>query len=180
MALGFLLYVAPVRKGAAIVIWVAACLVGSMLLFATYFFHAHSFLESMQHAEFWGATWRAFTFLPVYKQVTIRIARACPALALVLPVTLVTYAVWRRTRYFGNTAPLLGAAAFVTLAIAHPHMAGAGFLLAAVPFVFIFVSGVLADLMETTYRPLILACVLAMLVTYMARTLIALAQVPPG
>src|SRR5438552_10244124 len=88
MALGFLLYVAPVRKGAATVIWLAACVVGSVLLFAIYFFHAHSFGESMGHADFWGATWRAFTFLPVYKQVAIRIARACPALALILPVTL--------------------------------------------------------------------------------------------
>jgi hypothetical protein len=66
------------------------------------------------------------------------------------------------------------------LAIAHPHTAGAGFLLAAVPFLFIFVSGVLADLIETKYRAVILACVLAMLVTYVARTLMALAQVPPG
>jgi hypothetical protein len=66
------------------------------------------------------------------------------------------------------------------LGIAHPHVAGAGFLLASVPFLFIFVSGVLADLMETGYRPLVLACVIAMLVTYAARTLMALAQVPKG
>jgi hypothetical protein len=153
-----------------------------VLLFATYFFHAHSFWESMRHAEFWGATWRAFTFIPVYKQVAIRMARAFPfpAWALVLPVTLVTYALWRRTRYFGNTAPLLVAAAFVIVAMAHPHSGGAGFLLAAVPFFYIFVSGVLADLMETSYRPLILPCVLVILVTYVAGTLIALAQVPPG
>ena len=34
--------------------------------------------------------------------------------------------------------------------------------------------------METSYRPLILPCVLVILVTYVAGTLIALAQVPPG
>lgn len=182
LALGLLLYVAPVRKGAGSVIWLAACIVASVLLLATYFFHLHSFLESIQRAEFWGATWRAFTFLPVYKQMAIRIARAFPfpAWALVLPVTLVTYAAWRRTRYFGNTAPLLVAVAFVMLAMAHPHTAGAGFLLAAVPFIFIFVSGVLADLMETSHRPLILACVLIMLVTYVVSTLIALVKVPRG
>jgi hypothetical protein len=182
LALGFLLYVAPVRKGAALVIWLAACIVSSVLLFAIYFFHAHSFLESMRHAEFWGATWRAFTFFPVYKRVAIQMARAFPfpTWALVLPVTVVTYGLWRRTRYFGNTAPLLVAAAFVILAMAHPHSGGAGFLLAAVPFLYIFVSGVLADLMETSYRPLILPCVLVILVTYVAGTLIALAQVPPG
>jgi hypothetical protein len=180
MALGFLLYVAPVRKGAALVIWLAACMVGSVLLFATYFFHAHSSWESMRHAEFWGATWRAFSFLPVYKQVAIRLTQACPALPFFMPITLVTYAVWRRTRYFGNTAPLLVAGAFVILAVARPHSAGAGFLLAAVPFLFIFVSGVLADLMETTYRQLMMAGVLLILVVYAALTLITLAKVPPG
>ena len=56
-----------------------------------------------------------------------------------------TYAAWPRTRYFGNTAPLLVAVLFLVLGMAHPHVAGAGFLLAAIPFLFIFVSGVLAD-----------------------------------
>jgi hypothetical protein len=35
-------------------------------------------------------------------------------------------------------------------------------------------------LLETSYRPLIMACILALLVTYIARTLLALAQVPAG
>src|SRR5579862_5673826 len=180
MALAFLLYVAPVRRGAALVIWTAACAVGLLLLFAVYFFHPHSFAESMRHASFWGGTWRGFTFAAVYKQIAVQIIRSCPALALVLPVTLVTYAVWRRTRYFGNTAPLIVAVLFILLTLAHPHIAGEGFLIAAIPFLFLFASGVLADLMETRYRQLIMACVLALLITYAARTLMALAQVPQG
>src|SRR5580658_4328885 len=82
MALGFLLYVAPVRRGAAFVIWIAACVVGFVLLFAMYLFHVHAFAESMRHAEFWGATWRGFTVLGVYMQVAVGIERACPALVL--------------------------------------------------------------------------------------------------
>src|SRR5579863_3701119 len=88
LALGFLLYVAPVRRQAALVIWIAACLVGFVLLFAAYFLHPHAFAESMRHAEFWGATWRAFAVLGVYKQIAVRIGQACPALALGLPVAL--------------------------------------------------------------------------------------------
>jgi hypothetical protein len=38
----------------------------------------------------------------------------------------------------------------------------------------------LADLLETSYRPVILGSVLALLITYAARTLLALAQVPRG
>jgi hypothetical protein len=68
----------------------------------------------------------------------------------------------------------------VALAMATPHTGGAGFLLAAIPFLFIFVSGVLADLLETRYRAVILACIVALLITYMARTLLALAQVSQG
>jgi hypothetical protein len=64
--------------------------------------------------------------------------------------------------------------------MATPHTGGAGFLLAAIPFLFIFVSGVLADLLETRYRAVILACIVALLITYMARTLLALAQVSQG
>src|SRR5579872_7027179 len=180
LALLFLLYVAPVRRIAGLVIWIAACVIAFVLLFALYFFHSHAFLDSMRHASFWGATWRGFVVPGVYKQVGVRITRACPALVLVLPICLVTYALWPRTRYFGNTAPLAVAVLFLALGMAHPDLAAAGFLLASVPFIFIFVSGVLADLMETGYRQLILACVAALLITYVARTLMALSQVGRG
>jgi hypothetical protein len=163
-----------------LVIWIAACVVACVLLLAVYFFHLHTFAESTRRAVYWGATWRGFLVPGVYKQLAVEIGRACPALALALPVAIVTYAAWPRTRYFGNTAPLLVALLFILLAMAHPHTAGAGFLLSAVPFLFVFVSGVLADLIETSYRPLVLACVLALLGTYVLRTLFALAQVPRG
>ncbi len=180
MALIFLLYVAPVRKRAGLVIWIAACVVALVLLFGTYFFHIRAFFESMRHAIFWGLTWRGFTVLGVYKQIGAQIGRALSVFVIALPVALITYCLWPRSRYFGNTAPLLVAVLFVVLAIAHPHTGGAGFLLAAIPFMFIFVSGVLADLLETRYRPVILASILGLLIAYVAGTLLALAQVPRG
>jgi putative effector of murein hydrolase LrgA (UPF0299 family) len=162
------------------VIWIAASIVGFVLLFAMYFFHPHAFGESMRRAEFWGATWRGFTVLGVYKQVAVRIGRACPALALALPVALATYAAWPRTRYFGNTAPLLVAALFLGLGMAHPHAAGEGFLLAGIPFLFIFVAGVLADLLETSWRPVVGACIVTLLAAYVVWTVINLAEIPQG
>ena len=180
LALAFLLYVAPVRKQAGLVIWIAACVVGFVILLAIYFFHLHVFATSMRHAVFWGATWRGFAVLGVYKQVAVGIGRACPALALALPVAIVTYAAWPRARYFGNTAPLLVAVMFFVLGIAHPHLAGAGFLLAAVPFLFVFVAGVLADLLETRFRPLVTACILGMMAAYVAWSLLNLWNVPQG
>jgi hypothetical protein len=180
MALAFLLYVAPVRQRAGMVIWAAACALGFILLFACYFFHPRTFAESLGHAAFWGATWRGFAVLGVYKQVALQMGRACPALPLALPVAIVTYAAWPRTRYFGNTAPALVAALFVGLGMAHPHAAGAGFLLAACPFLFVFVAGVLADLMETRFRLAVTAGVCGMLAAYVVWSVMNLAGVPIG
>jgi hypothetical protein len=180
IALAFLLYVAPVRRGAGFVIWIAACMVALALLFAAYFFHAHLVAEAMRHADFWSANWRGFTVFGVYREVARQVGRACPALVFLLPAALATYCVWPRTRYFGNTAPLMVAGLFLLLTVANPHTGGAGFLLAAAPFLFIFVAGVLADLMETRYRPLVTAGVLGILLAYAGWSVINLAQVPQG
>jgi hypothetical protein len=179
MALGFLLYVAPVRKRAGAAIWLAACAVAFLLLLATYFFHLHGFVASLRHAHFWGFVGQAFSTIGIYKQAARQIASACPALVIALPVAVATYSLWPRTRYFGNTGPLLVAVLFIVLAIANPH-SFPGFVFASIPFLFIFVAGMLADLLETSYRPVILGSVLALLITYAARTLLALAQVPRG
>ncbi len=180
LALAFLLYVAPVRREAGVVIWLAACAVGFVLLFATYFFHPHAFAGSMRHAAFWEATWRAFAIPEVYRQVAAQLGRACPAFVLAVPVALVTYVVWPRTRYFGNTAPLSVALLFLALGMAHPHVGGAGFFLAAVPFLFLFVAGVLADLMETGYRRWVTAGVIGLLAANTVWSLLALVRVGQG
>jgi hypothetical protein len=180
LALGFLLYLAPIRRGAAITIWIAASLVGLLLLFAAYFFHPHTSWQGMRYASFWGATWRSFMVPGVYREVALQILRACPAFMLLLPLAIATYLVWPRTRYFGNSAPLLIAVLFTILGMAHPHVAGAGFLLASIPFLLIFVSGVLADLVETPFRLLVTACVAGLLVAYVFSSLLALAHAPRG
>src|SRR5437764_8385331 len=104
--------------------------------------------------------------------------RACPPLALLLPVAIVTYILWPRTRYFGNTAPGIVALFFIALAMAHPHVAGAGFLIAAIPLILIFVSGILADLLETPQRNLVAATVWGLVLAYVLWSLLALIQIP--
>jgi hypothetical protein len=180
MALAFLFYVAPIRRGAGIVIWAAACVLAVVMLFATYFFHPHAFLGGMWHASFWGVTWRGFAVAGVYRAVAGEMLRACPALALLLPVAVAVYCIWPRTRYFGNTAPGLVAVVFIGLGMGHPDAAGAGFLLASIPFVLIFVSGVLADLMETRYRMLVTASVSGLMAADILSTVHKLIQITRG
>lgn len=180
LALVFLLYVAPVRRQAGLVIWVASCAFAAVMLMGLYFFHLEAFGASMSHAAFWGATGHGFLVWGVYKQVFVQLGRACPAFALILPVTAATYAIWPRTRYFGNTGPLLVGLFFVALGIAYPQLEGAGFFLAAVPFLFVFSSGVLADLMETRQRTVVIACVVGLLGAYVVHTVLKLLEVPRG
>src|SRR5229473_152937 len=97
LALAFMLYVAPIRRAAALAIWIAAVLLATALLFAVYFFHLHIFYAGLRHASFWGATWRAFTVPGVYRQVGLQLLRACPALALLFPLAIATYLIWSRT-----------------------------------------------------------------------------------
>jgi hypothetical protein len=164
LALGLMFYVAPTRRLAATVIWASACVVGLLLLFASYSFHAGVLWQSLRHASFLGGSWRAFLMPGSYGQVVSQLAQSSPALVAAVPAAVVTYLAWPRTRYFGNTAPLLVAALFLLLAIATPHYPGLGFHLMAVPFLFVFVAGIAADLLETQQRSLVLSCILGLLV----------------
>jgi hypothetical protein len=163
MALAFMLYLAPMRKEAAVVIWAAGCALATLLLFASYFFHPGAFVAGLRHANFFDLTWRGFAMRGAYQQVISQLAQSSPALMIAGPAALVTDLAWPRARYFGNHAPLLVAAVFLFLAIAMPHHPGLGFQFLAIPFLFVFVSGVTADLLETRYRSLVMASVWGLL-----------------
>ena len=99
-----------------------------------------------------------------YGQLVSQLAQCSPALVAAVPAAVVTYLAWPRARYFGNTAPLLVAVIFLLLALVAPHYPGLGFNLMAVPFLFVFVAGIAADLLETQQRGLVFACILGLLV----------------
>lgn len=165
VALLFMLYLAPARKAAAFAIWISACALALVLLFAAYHFRPSLFLHALGHADFFGAIWQAFTVADAYFAVLRHLANLGPAVLATLPVVLIVYILWRRTRYFGNTAPLLVALLLLILRLGSPHYPGFGFGLMAVSFLFVFMAGVISDLLETGNRTLVLACVAMVLVT---------------
>jgi hypothetical protein len=177
IALGFMLYLAPTRRLAAFAIWLAACGVAFVLLFASYFFRPGVFWQSMAHAQFLGITWRTFLMPAAYLRILAQTGQSGPVLFVAIPVVLITYLVWRRPRYFGNTAPLMMTALFLVFSLGTPHYPGFGFQLIAAPFLFVFVAGVAADLLETQRRDLIAACVWGLLVANALWNLAELARV---
>jgi len=166
LTLGFVLYLAPTRRAAAAVIWGAACILALAILFAAYGFRPAAFWEALTHAAWLPVTWRALAMAGGYGEALVRIGQTSPALLLALPVTVVTFFAWRRARYFGNWAPLLVAGLFLLFGLANPHYPGGGFPFVAVPFLFAFVAGVTADLLETRYRILVSAGIFGLLCAY--------------
>jgi hypothetical protein len=164
VALAFMLYLAPDRRIAAVAIWTVACGIGALILYASYSLAASKFWPGVKHASFSEVSWKAFTMPQAYHQVLAQLGQSSPALVLALPVALITYLLWPRARYFGNTAPLLIGVLFLALAAGTPHFPGLGFQLMAVPFLFVFVAGIATDLLETRHRQLAQAGIWGLLV----------------
>jgi hypothetical protein len=161
--LPLMFWVTPVRPGAVFVIWITAIAVALVLLFAAYFFEPALFWQGMLHAHWMTLESAAFGASVSYRNAWQMMVGSSPALMIVLPATLIVYLGWKRTRYFGNTAPLLIAALFLILAVGAPNFPGRGFHLAALVFLFVFVSGVFADLLETRQSLLVAAALCGLL-----------------
>jgi hypothetical protein len=159
-----MLYVAPMRRAAAFVIWLTASVAAGALFFAAYSFRPHALYDALSHAAFVGINWQAFGMARAYLRPFTGLAQSSgPALWLALICALIVYSVWPRSRYFGNTVPLLMIGLFLFLAIGSPHDPGLGFPLLAFPFISLFIAGIAADLLETGHRRLVMACLLGVL-----------------
>jgi hypothetical protein len=121
-------------------------------LFAFYGFHpaAFSYVFTGGAARFW------FSLAGVRSLV---LARGAGGTLLNFPIVVAAlvaallYCSVRRSRYFGNTAPLLMFLAVVALITTDTVSAP---WLWSLPFLFTFIGGVFADVLETRYRRLFL------------------------
>ncbi len=180
LALALMLYVAPTRRLAAMVIWLAACSVAGLLLFAAYALHPGVFWQGLRHARFFGVTWHALGMSNAYLGALATIVHSGPAVPIAMLGALATYAAWRRARYFGNTAPLLIGILFVAMAAVTPHYPGMGFQFVAIPFLFVFIAGIAADLLETRQGAFMGACIWGLLAAEAMWNLLQLARVGRG
>lgn len=172
--LAFMLYLAPNRKLAAVAILASSCAIAFLLLFATYFFRGGIFLQGLQHARLGILGWRAAVMPDAYSQLVFELTASGPVLLFLVPIAVATFIAWRRTRYFGNAAPLIIAVLFLALRVISPHEAGSIFMLTAVIFLFVFVAGIAADLLETRRRELFSAVIVGLVLANTLWELIAL------
>ncbi|MFY9842944.1 MAG: hypothetical protein WA718_07655 [Terriglobales bacterium] len=161
--LPLMFWVAPVRPWAVLAIWVTAIAVGKVLLFAAYFFEPRLFWQGLLHARWIDFEPAAFGMAASYRNAEQAIVASSPPLMFALPVALIVFVGWKRTRYFGNIAPLLIALLGLILAVGAPDFPAQGFRLTVLVLIFVFVSGVFADLLESRGGALVSAGVCGLL-----------------
>jgi len=149
-ALAFMLWVGHVRSGAALAIFAAACATGLLLLWALYGFRPAAFGMALRNANWFEIYANEPSWRGIASMFGSLLLQNGIGLVLLLAVTLITFAGWKRTRFFGTTAPLIIGALLVATAT-RMHFAGFTFLLVGLPFLILFMAGVSTDLLEGRY-----------------------------
>ncbi len=144
-ALFFMLYLAESRRSYVMQILIFSALGALAILFAFYGFHlaAFSYVFTGGAARFWFSLAGIRGFAGTLN-FPIMVATG---------VALLLYIGVRRSRYFGNTAPLLMLLALAPLVTTQTVSAP---WLWSLPFLFTFIGGVFSDAMETRHRKLFL------------------------
>jgi hypothetical protein len=140
-------YLAEGRRAYIVPILTTASIGTLLLVFASYDFSLDAFGYFFHSGA--GRVW--FSLQPI-NQWFFSLPNAAVSLAAV--TALLLYLPTRRSRYFGNTVPLLIALLFLILVT--PGISSEPTLW-AMPFLLTFIAGVFADFLETRYRPIILA-----------------------
>ena len=142
IAAAFMLYLAPGRRKTSLAILGVACVIALLWLFVFYEFDLHALLQALGTHEAWAIGLRHTGAVVPGMQWWL--------MQVLFLGALITYIAWKRTRYFGNTAPLI--ACFVLHLVGHD---GAQAAIWALPFVFTFIGGIFADLLETSGRKIV-------------------------
>ena len=176
LGLGFMLYLVPECRFIAAALVLSACVIAAILLLACFGFHPRRLLEAVDQASWLPPP--EMTAGAVLRTYVNGIRYAENALLLVLTaVALVTYFGWRRCRYFGNTAPLLCVVLLTALGLAvFPDVLVGPFPFRATPFLYVFIGGVFADLLESRFRKAFGLVLLGLLAAYATVSIMATAR----
>jgi hypothetical protein len=166
LALPFMLWLAPVRRGAATGILLAACAVAVLVLSFTFVPHSLQMFGAIRHAAWGEFDLSQFVRLGSYRLIGHFLWDNSAPVLFLLVVAVIGYATWPRTRYFGTTAPLLSAVFCLLLSLLMPRTGGQVFLFVSLPFLYVFIAGVFTDLLETRYSTVIAGGLVGALLTH--------------
>jgi len=180
LGLLFMLYLVPERRWASVALVLSACAVAAVLLLACFGFRPLALAEAISQANqlprpglIAGEMLRAYV-------TGIRHAEN-PVLLVLASMALSGYAMWGRCRYFGNTAPLLSLLVLSALGLLTFADVFVGpFPFRATPFLYVFMGGVFADLLESRWRNAFGLLLLGLLAAYAMVSVMTVARLRAG
>jgi hypothetical protein len=168
-ALVLMLYLAERRRSSVMQILVFSAMGALAILFGFYAFRlsAFSYVFTGGGARFWFSLEDAHRFFTGLRNGPIVVATG---------VAAVVWVAVRRSRYFGNTLPLVMTLVLLPLvttqSVTEPWVW-------ALPFLFTFVGGVFADVLETRQRKMFVALTGMALVAQAVACVVALPEIAP-
>jgi len=165
LALCFMLWAVPHRRSAALVIFLASCVVAAVMLLIAYLFRFGDFYHGLATAQWLRLSPRSVISPLVYRSASFFYLREAAAPTLLFLLAFLAYVPWRRARFFGNTSPLLVVVLLLLLAFAMPGTPGYALYFVALPFIMLFSSGVLTDVLENPRLNWALGIVMGVLLT---------------
>jgi hypothetical protein len=164
LALGFMLYLAENKKPLVLPVLAIAVVGGFLILVASYAFHLDGLSYVFQSAD--ALLWFSWAgSLHMFGNVS----NAGLTIAAVSAAAL--YVFQRRSRYFGNTTPLI--VALILLSLETTGVRSEPWIW-ALPFVLTFTGGVFADMLESRRKRMFLWLTGALAVTQVILTLASL------
>lgn len=175
-AAAFMMWAVPHRRGAALLILFAAVAVAFVMLNLCYLADLRALAQGLTHAG-----WLALAPESLSPRLLMRIfARlffdAAPGALLTFFFALAAWFASRRTRFFGNTAPLIVFFALLAMGLLFPENGASAILFATIPFLLLFVSGVFADLIESKLQSPAIAMIFAIIAAQAAYSVASLVR----
>jgi hypothetical protein len=174
-AAAFMLWAVPHRRLAALLILFSAATLALLLLNICYRADLRALAGGLAQAG-WVAP------EPLSLRLLARILGgfffdAAPAALLAFVCALAAWCASRRTRFFGNTAPLIVFLLLLAMSLLFPQNGASAILFATLPFLLLFIAGVFADLIEGRLQAPAFAFLFAVIAAQAAYSITSLVRI---
>jgi hypothetical protein len=173
-AAAFMLWAVPHRRVAALAILLAAVMVSLILLDICYLGDLRGLAHGLAYTG--RFSWAPESLSP--RLLGRLLARfyfdAAPGALLTFFCAIAAWFASSRTRFFGNSAPLIVFLMLLAMALLLPENGARAILFATLPFLLLFISGVFADLIEGSLQAPALAAIFAIIAAQAAYSIASL------
>ena len=175
-AAAFMLWAVPHRRLAALLILFAAAIVALLLLDVCYRADLRRLVHGLAQAGWISWEPQSLSLRLLGRILASFFLDAAPASLLAGVCAFAAWCASRRSRFFGNSAPLIVFIVLLAMSILFPQNGASAILFATLPFLLLFIAGVFADLIEGRLQAPALAFIFAVIAAQAAYSIASLVR----